>query len=106
MLLHAVIPRFLCTLEDVQVEENQDAHFSCEVYPDDIPAEWYIDDTRINPCDKYSMPVKGPKRHLQIKRATKEDEGRVSVTIGDSLKSSAGLSVEGTLTQVLRGQQH
>ena len=102
IFLHAVVPRFLCTLKDVQIKENEDAHFFCEVYPDDIPAKWYIDGMPIGPCDKYSMPVKGSKRHLQINEAAKEDEGCVSVMIGDDLKSSADLSVEGTLTHVLR----
>ena len=98
MLLHAVIPRFLRTLEDVHIKENADAHFSCEIYPDDIPVKWYINRAQIKPSSKYSMPIKGPERHLHIKAATKADEGHVSVMIDDELKSSADLSVEGTFT--------
>ena len=91
-------------LKNVQIRENEDAHFSCEVYPDDIPVNWYLDGTQIGPNDKYSMPIKGPKRDLHIKDAAKEDEGRVSVVINDDLKSSADLSVEGT--HMSRGQQN
>ena len=102
MCLHVVIPRFLRTLEDIQIKENEDAHFSCEVYPDEIPVKWFIDGTQIAPNDKFSMPIKGAKRHLHIKKATKEDQGRVSAMIGDDLKSSADLSVEGMHTDVLK----
>ena len=96
--LCTVIPRFLRTLEDVQIKENEDAHFSCEVYPDEIPVKWFIDGTQISLNGKYTMAIKGTKRLLHIKEAAKEDEGCVSAMIGDDLKSSADLSVEGTLT--------
>ena len=96
--LHAVIPRFLRMLEDVQIKENEDAHFFCEVYPADAPVKWYISGRQIKHSSKYSLPLKGPQRQLVIKGATKGDEGRVSVVIGDEMQSSADLSVEGTLT--------
>ena len=97
VLLHAALPYFLRMLKDVQVQEKEDAHFFCEVFPDDAHVKWYITDTQISPCDKYTMLLKGPERHLHIKEANKEDEGHVSVMIGDDLKSSARLSVEGML---------
>ena len=99
MFLHAVLPFFVRMLEDVQTHENEDAHFSCEVYPDKIPVQWYIDGMLISPSDRYSMPLNGPERHLHIKGATKVDEGRVSVMIGDELQSYADLSVEGMRIQ-------
>ena len=94
--LHAVIPRFLHVLEDVHIKENKDAQFSCEVYPDDIPVKWYINQKQIKPSGKHLISVKGSERHLHIKDATKLDEGHVSVRIDDDLQSSADLSVEGT----------
>ena len=97
-VLHAVIPQFLRMLDDLQIKESEEAHFSCEVYPDDIPVKWYLNGTQISPSDKYFMLVKGPKRHIYIKDIAKADEGRVSVMIGDNLKSSADLSVEGRHT--------
>ena len=88
-------------LEDVQIEEYEDAHFSCEVYPNSMPVKWYINHEQIKPSDKYSMPSKGPERHLRIKGADEADEGHVSVRIDDDLHSSADLVVKGTLTYTM-----
>ena len=89
-------------LEDAHIKENEAAHFSCEVYPDEVPMKWYINHKQIKPNDKYHMPIKGPQRHLLINGVAKADEGRVSARIGDDLQSSADLHVEGTLTYIPR----
>ena len=97
-VLHAVIPHFLHTPEDVQIRENEDAHFFCEVYPDNAPVKWYISGRRVLRTSKYLLPLKGPERQLVIKGATKGDEGRVFVKIADNVQSYADLYVEGMHT--------
>ena len=98
---HAVIPRFLRMLKDVEIKETEDAHFSCAVYPDNAPAQWYISGRQVMRTTKYLPSLNGPERQLVIKGATKGDEGRVSVKIGDDVQSYADLSVEGMLLLTL-----
>lgn len=52
-------------LEDLYIQEDQNAVFMCEVSLEDVAAEWYKDGHKIRPTSTIKIRTEGQKRaHL------------------------------------------
>lgn len=46
-------------LEDVEVVEKEGATFSCEVSHDEVPAQWFWEDSKLRPSDNVRIRQEG-----------------------------------------------
>ncbi|XP_026157888.1 obscurin-like protein 1a [Mastacembelus armatus] len=80
-------------LEDLYIQEDQNAVFMCEVSLEDVPGEWYKDGHKIRPTSTIKIRTEGTKHFLLICNIKAEDAGEVRFVARD-VESTASLEVE------------
>ncbi|KAM6958098.1 obscurin-like protein 1a [Tautogolabrus adspersus] len=80
-------------LEDLYIQEDQNAVFMCEVSLEDVPGEWYKDGHKIRPTSTIKIRTEGTKHFLLMCNVTAEDAGEIRFTAKD-IESTAYLEVE------------
>ncbi|XP_063323695.1 obscurin-like protein 1a [Pelmatolapia mariae] len=80
-------------LEDLYIQEDQNAVFMCEVSLEDVTGEWYKDDHRIRPTSSIKIRTEGTKHFLLMCNVKAEDAGEIRFVARD-VESTAYLEVE------------
>ncbi|CAM9153962.1 unnamed protein product, partial [Lampetra planeri] len=80
-------------LEDLYVQEDQNAVFMCEVSLEDVTGEWYRDGHRIRPTSTIKTRTEGTKHFLLMCNVKAEDAGEIRFVSRD-VESTAYLGVE------------
>ncbi|KAG7271278.1 hypothetical protein CRUP_003230 [Coryphaenoides rupestris] len=80
-------------LEDLYVQEDQNAVFMCEVSLEDVAGEWWKDGHRIRPTSTVKTRTEGTKHFLLMCNVTAEDSGEIRFVAKD-IESTAYLEVE------------
>uniref|UniRef100_A0A8C8VLB6 Obscurin-like protein 1 n=1 Tax=Pelusios castaneus TaxID=367368 RepID=A0A8C8VLB6_9SAUR len=93
--------RFQMQLEDVEVQECQDAVLECQVPLETIPTAWYLEDKPLQPSHKYLIEEQGLVRRLTIRDARADDDGIYLCEMQDKGRSIAEVSVRGMIVKRL-----
>ncbi|CDQ82544.1 unnamed protein product [Oncorhynchus mykiss] len=80
-------------LEDLYVQEDQNAVFMCEVSMEDVTGEWYKDGHKIRPTSTIKIRTEGTKHFLLMCNVKAEDSGEVRF-VTKQTESTAYLEVE------------
>ncbi|XP_077422211.1 obscurin-like protein 1a [Vanacampus margaritifer] len=80
-------------LEDLFIQEDQNAVFMCEVSLDDVNGEWYKDGHKIRPNSTIKIRTEGTKHFLLMCNVKAEDAGEIRFVSRD-VESTAYLEVE------------
>ncbi|KAM6893707.1 obscurin-like protein 1a [Xenentodon cancila] len=80
-------------LEDLYIQEDQNAVFMCEVSLEDVNGEWYKNGHRIRPTSTTKTRTEGTKHFLLMCNVKAEDAGEVRFAARD-VESTAYLEVE------------
>ncbi|GMR51488.1 hypothetical protein PMAYCL1PPCAC_21683, partial [Pristionchus mayeri] len=92
-------PTFLKPLKDLEIAEGEDAVFEVETNLQVKDVKWYRNGQEIEPDARVEMRDKDTKYTMVIKKATKEDAGRIKVVLTNasgSADSEAALTVKKT----------
>ncbi|XP_066544500.1 obscurin-like protein 1a isoform X2 [Amia ocellicauda] len=79
-------------LEDVDIEEDQNAVFMCEV-SEDVPGEWFKNGERIKPTSTIKIRQEGTKHFLLMCNVKADDSGEIKF-VAKQAESTANLDVE------------
>ncbi|XP_038278473.1 obscurin-like protein 1 [Dermochelys coriacea] len=93
--------RFQLQLEDVEVQECEDAVLECKVPLETIPTAWYLEDKQLQPSHKYVIEEQGLVRRLTIRDARADDDGIYLCEMKDKGRSIAEVSVRGVIVKRL-----
>ncbi|XP_074857726.1 obscurin-like protein 1 isoform X2 [Carettochelys insculpta] len=93
--------QFQLQLEDVEVQEREDAVLECEVPLAAIPTAWYLEDKQLQPSHKYVIEELGAVRRLTIRDARTDDDGIYLCEMKDKGRSIAEVSVRGSIVRRL-----
>uniref|UniRef100_A0A674IMS8 Obscurin-like protein 1 n=1 Tax=Terrapene triunguis TaxID=2587831 RepID=A0A674IMS8_9SAUR len=93
--------RFQLQLEDVEVQECEDAVLECKVPQETIPTAWYLEDKQLQPSHKYVIEEQGLVRRLTIRDARADDDGIYLCEMKDKGRSIAEVSVRGAIVKRL-----
>ncbi|MEQ2210326.1 hypothetical protein XENOCAPTIV_011920, partial [Xenoophorus captivus] len=80
-------------LEDLDIQEDQNAIFVCEISVEDVPGEWYKDGERIQPTSTIKIRQEGTKHFLLMCNVRPEDSGEIKF-VARNTESVAYLEVE------------
>ncbi|XP_056144843.1 obscurin-like protein 1 [Lampris incognitus] len=80
-------------LEDLDIHEDQNAVFVCEISVDDVPGEWYKNGERIQPTSTIKIRQEETKHFLLMCNARKEDSGEIKF-VARHIESIANLEVK------------
>ncbi|XP_035533527.1 obscurin-like protein 1a [Morone saxatilis] len=80
-------------LEDLYIQEDQNAVFMCEVSREDVTGEWYKDSHKIRPTSTIKIRTEGTKHFLLMCNVRAEDAGEIRFVARD-VESTAYLEVE------------
>ncbi|XP_051566120.1 obscurin-like protein 1 [Myxocyprinus asiaticus] len=83
----------LQSLEDLDIQEDQNAVFMCEVSLDDVPREWFKNGEKIKPTSTIKIRQEGSKHFLLICNVKGEDSGEIKF-VAKNAESTAYLKVE------------
>ncbi|XP_043550278.1 obscurin-like protein 1a isoform X17 [Chiloscyllium plagiosum] len=103
VLLNVKEPRikFKNQLQDVEVNEREQAILECEVPGDSIPAVWYLEDRKLHSSAKYIIEQQGAVHRLTIKDVTMDDDGVYLCEMKDGGRSIAEVAVKGKIVKRL-----
>ncbi|XP_061082552.1 obscurin isoform X2 [Conger conger] len=80
-------------LEDLEIQEDQNAVFMCEVSLPDVPGEWYRNGEKIRPTGIVKIRQEGNKHFLLMCNVRVEDAGEIQF-VAKQVESTASLVVE------------
>ncbi|XP_078147331.1 obscurin-like protein 1a [Centroberyx gerrardi] len=80
-------------LEDLYIQEDQNAVFMCEVSLEDVTGEWYKDGHKIRPTSTIKIRTEGTKHFLLMCNVNAEDCGEIRFAAKE-VESTAYLEVE------------
>ncbi|XP_038138825.1 obscurin-like protein 1 isoform X3 [Cyprinodon tularosa] len=80
-------------LEDLDIQEDQNAVFVCEISVEDVPGEWYKNGELIQPTSTIKIRQEGTKHFLLMCNVRPEDSGEIKF-VARSVESVAYLEVE------------
>lgn len=85
---------FTVPLKDATALENSTVEFVCELTIPTDNVKWFLNNEELPESDRVKIIKEGKKHKLIINNVKVEDEGQITVAVGDK-KSSAGLFVDG-----------
>ncbi|XP_057192712.1 obscurin isoform X4 [Triplophysa rosa] len=91
-------------LEDLDIQEDQNAVFMCEVSLDDVPGEWYKNNEKIKPTSTIKIRQEGTKHFLLICNVKGEDSGEIKF-VAKNVESTACLEVEALPANIVKPLQ-
>ncbi|XP_075870110.1 obscurin-like protein 1 isoform X2 [Nelusetta ayraudi] len=80
-------------LEDVDIQEDQNAVFVCELSVEDVPGEWYRNGEKVRPTSSVKIRQEGTKHFLLMCNARPEDSGEIKF-VAKHVDSVAHLAVQ------------
>ncbi|XP_067113962.1 obscurin-like protein 1 isoform X12 [Osmerus mordax] len=80
-------------LEDLEMQEDQNAVFVCEISLEDVPGEWFKDGEKITPTSTIKIRQEGTKHFLLMCNVRGEDSGEIKF-VAKHIESIAYLEVE------------
>ncbi|XP_029980227.1 obscurin-like protein 1 [Sphaeramia orbicularis] len=80
-------------LEDLDIQEDQNAVFVCEISAEDVPGEWYKNGDKIQPTSTIKIRHEGTKHFLLMCNVRAEDSGEIKF-VARNVESCAYLEVE------------
>ncbi|XP_062312295.1 obscurin-like protein 1 isoform X7 [Osmerus eperlanus] len=80
-------------LEDLDMQEDQNAVFVCEISLEDVPGEWFKDGEKITPTSTIKIRQEGTKHFLLMCNVRGEDSGEIKF-VAKHIESIAYLEVE------------
>ncbi|XP_072253989.1 obscurin-like protein 1 [Leuresthes tenuis] len=80
-------------LQDLEIQEDQNAVFVCEISVEDVPGEWYKNGERIQPTSTIKIRQEGTKHFLLMCNVRPEDSGTIKF-VARHVESVAYLEVE------------
>ncbi|XP_073329291.1 obscurin-like protein 1 [Pagrus major] len=80
-------------LEDLDIQEDQNAVFVCEISVEDVPGEWYKNGERIQPTSTIKIRQEGTKHFLLMCNVRAEDSGEIKF-VARHIESVSYLEVE------------
>nr|XP_043874201.1 obscurin-like protein 1 isoform X1 [Solea senegalensis] len=80
-------------LEDLDIQEDENAVFVCEITVDDVPGEWFKNGERIQPTSTVKIRQEGTKHFLLMCNVRPEDSGEIKF-VARHVESIAYLEVE------------
>ncbi|XP_066541966.1 obscurin-like protein 1 [Hoplias malabaricus] len=83
----------LQSLEDLDIQEDQNAVFMCEVSLDDVPGEWFKNGEKIKPTSTVKIRQEGTKHFLLMCNVKGEDSGEITF-VAKNVESIAYLVVK------------
>ena len=86
---------FVRPLENLEVTENNEAVFECQLSKDDSHVEWWFRGTPIVPSHHHLIASRGVIHQLIIPKVAMNDEGEYSVRVDNKNTSTAQLFVKG-----------
>ncbi|XP_053428299.1 obscurin isoform X19 [Nycticebus coucang] len=89
------------SLEDVEVMEKEGATFSCEVSHDEVPGQWFHENTKLRPSDNVRIRQEGRTYTLIYWRVLAEDAGEIKF-VAENAESRAQLRVKELPVTLLR----
>ena len=84
---------FVNTLKDTKTFEQFSVALECEVSKPNRPVKWHKDGKEIKGDARRKLSMDGTLHSLTIRKASMEDDGRYTVTVGDQ-STSARLTVQ------------
>ncbi|XP_072324948.1 obscurin-like protein 1 isoform X4 [Scyliorhinus torazame] len=93
--------KFKSQLQDIEVNEREQAVLECEVPGDSIPAVWYLEDRKLHSSAKYIIEQQGSLRRLTIRDITMDDDGIYLCEMNDGGRSIAEVAVKGKIVKRL-----
>eukprot|EP00061_Rhincodon_typus_P018244 g47343.t1 len=93
--------KFKSQLQDVEVNEREQAILECEVPGDSIPAVWYLEDRKLHASAKYIIEQQGAVHRLTIKDVTMDDDGVYLCEMKNGGRSIAEVAVKGKIVKRL-----
>lgn len=82
-------------LQDVEIEEESCAVFTCELSEDNEEVEWFLNDTHLYPNNFNEIKSVGKCHSLTLKHVMPEDAGTVTVKVQKRFSETARLKVKG-----------
>ncbi|XP_029314433.1 obscurin-like protein 1 isoform X6 [Cottoperca gobio] len=80
-------------LEDLDIQEDQNAVFVCEISVENLPGEWYKNGERIQPTSTIKIRQEGTKHFLLMCNVKAEDSGEIKF-VTRHVESAARLEVQ------------
>uniref|UniRef100_A0A8C7Z2H1 Obscurin-like protein 1 n=1 Tax=Oryzias sinensis TaxID=183150 RepID=A0A8C7Z2H1_9TELE len=80
-------------IEDLDIQEDQNAVFVCEVSVEDVPGEWFKNGEQINPTSTIKIRQEGTKHFLLMCNVRAEDSGEI-MFVARNAESVAHLKVK------------
>ncbi|XP_064022204.1 obscurin-like protein 1 [Pogoniulus pusillus] len=94
--------RIVQELQDAQVQEGDNAVFTCEVSHGDIKGEWFRDGEKIKVSSKVKTRQEGTRHFLLFCGACPEDEGLIRFAAGTAAVSEASLRVQALPIRIVK----
>ncbi|XP_026074723.1 obscurin-like protein 1 isoform X14 [Carassius auratus] len=94
----------LQSLEDLDIQEGQNAVFVCEVSLDDVPGEWFKNGEKIKPTSTIKIRQEGTKHFLLICNVKEDDSGQMKF-VAKNLETTAYLEVEALPANIVKPLQ-
>ncbi|XP_016305526.1 obscurin-like protein 1 [Sinocyclocheilus anshuiensis] len=94
----------LQSLEDLDIQEGQNAVFMCEVSLDDVPREWFKNGEKIKPTSTIKIRQEGTKHFLLICNVKEDDSGEIKF-VAKNVETTAYLEVEALPANIVKPLQ-
>ncbi|KAK2904772.1 hypothetical protein Q8A67_006571 [Cirrhinus molitorella] len=91
-------------LEDLDIQEGQNAVFMCEVSLDDVPGEWFKNGEKIKPTSTIKIRQEGTKHFLLICNVKEDDSGEIKF-VAKNVETTAYLEVEALPANIVKPLQ-
>ncbi|TRY96058.1 hypothetical protein DNTS_017223 [Danionella cerebrum] len=91
----------LQSLEDLDIQEDQNAVFMCEVSLADVPGEWFKNGEKIKPTSTIKIRQEGNKHFLLICNVKGEDSGEIKF-VAKNVETTAFLEVEALPANIVK----
>ena len=86
---------FVRPLENIEVTENNEAIFECQLNTEDAQVEWWFRGMPLVPSPSHLIASRGFIRQLIIPKIAMSDEGEYSIRVDNKNTSTAQLFVKG-----------
>ncbi|XP_067300487.1 obscurin-like protein 1 isoform X3 [Pseudorasbora parva] len=94
----------LQSLDDLDIQEDQNAVFMCEVTLDDVPGEWFKNGEKIKPTSTIKIRQEGTKHFLLICNVKGDDSGEIKF-VAKNVESTAYLEVQALPANIVKPLQ-
>ncbi|NXH19071.1 OBSL1 protein, partial [Bucco capensis] len=94
--------RIVQELQDKQVQEGDNAVFSCETSHEDVKGEWFRDGEKIKISSTVKIRQEGTRHFLLLYSVCPEDEGLIRFVAGTTAISEATLQVEALPIRIVK----